>query len=280
LTKPAYADLTEDVNSENNVRMLNPLSADLEVMRQSLLFSGLESVIYNINRKNENIKFFEFGKSYHHFNDKYEEKKHLTIFVSGNRTKESWNQKHISLDFFYIKGVITSLLERLGIDGQVKVKPTKSDCFTDGLSLYKGKIKLVDLGIVSKRILKEFGIKQEVFYADIDWENLIMVTKNHKIVVQAMAKFPAVKRDLSLLLDEKTSFAEVYNLAFQTEKKILKEVDLFDFYEGEKLPEGKKSYAVSFLLQDDNKTLEDKQITKMMAKLQAAFEKQLGASLR
>lgn len=280
LTKPAYADLTEDVNSENNVRMLNPLSADLEVMRQSLLFSGLESVIYNINRKNDNIKFFEFGKSYHHYNDKYEEKKHLTLFVSGNRTKESWNQKDISLDFFYIKGVITSLLERLGIDGQVKVKPTKSDCFADGLSLYKGKIKLVDLGIVSKRILKVFGIKQEVFYADIDWENLIMVTKNHKIVVQAMAKFPAVKRDLSLLLDEKTSFAEVYNLAFQTEKKFLKEVDLFDFYEGDKLPEGKKSYAVSFLLQDENKTLEDKQITKMMAKLQTAFEKQLGASLR
>lgn len=279
LTKADYINLTENLNSEANVEMLNPLSSDLGVMRQSLLFSGLESVSYNLNRKNSSLKFYEFGKTYHKFSEKYEEIKHLSVFVTGNRTKESWNLNNTSSDFFYLKGIITSLLSRLGID-KVKTTPTKSDVFTVGISLSLGKIKLVDFGVVKKSILKEFGIKQEVLFADFNWENVLKMSGNKKIKVSELAKFPSVKRDLALLLDNKTEFKEIYNLSFQSERKLLKEVDLFDVYEGDKLPEGKKSYAVSFVLQDESKTLEDKQIDKIMQKLQQTFEKNLDAVLR
>jgi phenylalanyl-tRNA synthetase beta chain len=279
LTKANYLELTEDLMEEHNVKMLNPLSTDLEVMRQSLLFSGLESVLYNINRKNSSLKLFEFGKTYHKFTEQYEEIKHLSLFVSGDRTKPHWNAPQKSSDFFYLKGVISALLERLGIS-KTQIKPCKSDIFTEGISLYRGKVKLVDLGLVNSKILKEFGIKQEVFYADILWDNILDQIKNNKVKVKALPKFPEVKRDLSLLLDEEVKFSEIYNIAFQSEKKFLKAVDLFDFYQGDKLESGKKSYAVSFVLQDESQTLNDKQITKIMNKLQSSFEKQLGASLR
>ncbi|MGB0776494.1 MAG: phenylalanine--tRNA ligase subunit beta [Flavobacteriaceae bacterium] len=279
LTKASYIELSDDLKEEYNVKMLNPLSTDLEVMRQSMLFSGLESVIYNINRKNSSIRFFEFGKTYHHYGNEYEEDKHLSLFISGNRSKEHWNTANDELDFFYAKGVLTSLFDRLGLNN-LKLKPTKSQVFSDGLALYRGKVKLADLGIVKKQILKVFGIKQAVFYADVDWSNVLDSVKNHSIKVQELPKFPAVKRDLSLLLDEQIQFGELYNIAFQTEKKLLQEVDLFDFYEGDKLPKGKKSYGLSFVLQDPEKTLTEKQISKIMTKLQSAYEKQLGASLR
>jgi phenylalanyl-tRNA synthetase beta chain len=279
LTKEDYIGLTENLKAENNVEMLNPLSSDLKVMRQSLLFSGLESVAYNINRKNNALKFYEFGKTYHKYNEKYQEDKHLTLFVTGNRTKDSWKIANQTSDFFYAKGVITSLLERIGISN-VKTTPTKSDVFTEGITLSLGKIKLVDFGVVKRTILKEFGIKQEVLFADFNWGNLLKVCGKKNIKVSELPKFPAVKRDLALLLDNKVTFKEIYNLANQSEKNLLKDVDLFDVYEGDKLPEGKKSYAVSFVLQDANKTLEDKQIDKIMQKLQATFEKNLEAVLR
>ncbi|PWG04227.1 phenylalanine--tRNA ligase subunit beta [Polaribacter aquimarinus] len=279
LTKPEYSSLSENINEEANVEMLNPLSNDLKVMRQSLLFSGLESVGYNINRKNNALQFYEFGKTYHKYNEKYEENKHLTLFVTGNRTKETWNIDNKISDFFYLKGIITSLLERLGID-KSKSSPSKLDVFTEGISLGLGKIKLVEFGVVKRSILKEFGIKQEVLFADFNWDAILKLVGNKKIKVSDLPKFPAVKRDLALLLDGKTEFKEVYNLAFQSERKLLKEVDLFDVYQGDKLPEGKKSYAISFLLQDESKTLEDKQIDKIMQKLQQSFEKNLNAVLR
>jgi phenylalanyl-tRNA synthetase beta chain len=279
LTKEDYISLSENLNPDNNVEMLNPLSSDLKVMRQSLLFSGLESVSYNINRKNNALKFYEFGKTYHKYNDKYQEDKHLTLFVTGNRTKDSWKVATQTSDFFYAKGVILSLLERVGISN-LKTTPTKSDVFTEGITLSLGKIKLVDFGVVKRSILKEFGIKQEVLFADFNWENILKVCGTKNIKVADLPKFPAVKRDLALLLDNKVTFKEIYNLANQSEKNLLKEVDLFDVYEGDKLPEGKKSYAVSFVLQDANKTLEDKQIDKIMQKLQATFEKNLEAVLR
>ncbi|WP_288955642.1 phenylalanine--tRNA ligase subunit beta [uncultured Polaribacter sp.] len=279
LTKPEYSSLSENINEEANVEMLNPLSNDLKVMRQSLLFSGLESVGYNINRKNNALQFYEFGKTYHKYNEKYEENKHLTLFVTGNRTKETWNIDNKISDFFYLKGIITSLLERLGID-KSKSSSSKLDVFTEGISLGLGKIKLVEFGVVKRSILKEFGIKQEVLFADFNWDAILKLVGNKKIKVSDLPKFPAVKRDLALLLDGKTEFKEVYNLAFQSERKLLKEVDLFDVYQGDKLPEGKKSYAISFLLQDESKTLEDKQIDKIMQKLQQSFEKNLNAVLR
>jgi phenylalanyl-tRNA synthetase beta chain len=279
LTKSNYLELTEDLMEEHNVKMLNPLSTDLEVMRQSLLFSGLESVIYNINRKNSSLKLFEFGKTYHKYTEEYQEIKHLSLFVSGDRNKPHWNAPQKSSDFYYLKGVVATLLERLGIS-KTQIKPCKSDLFVEGISLYRGKVKLVDLGLVNTKIHKEFGIKQEVFYADILWDNVLEQVKNNKVKVKVLPKFPEVKRDLSLLLDEEVKFSEIYNIAFQAEKKFLKAVDLFDFYQGDKLESGKKSYAVSFVLQDESQTLNEKQITKIMNKLQASLEKQLGASLR
>ena len=279
LTKANYLSLTEMLNETNNVAMLNPLSNDLGVMRQSMLFSGLESVIYNINRKNSSVKFFEFGKTYHKYESGYSEQKHLTLFVSGNRTKERWNVTAQTSDFFYLKGVVIALLQRLGIQ-KIKTTPTKNDVFSEGITLSLGKIKLVDLGVVKQSINKEFGIKQEVLFADFNWENLLKVGGKSSINVSGLPKFPAVKRDFALLLDKETTFGEIYNLAFQAEKNLLKDVDLFDVYEGDKLPEGKKSYAVSFLLQDENKTLNDKQIDKIMQKLQHTFEKNVGATLR
>jgi len=279
LTKPAYAALSDNLNDDYNVTMLNPLSNDLSVMRQSMLFSGLEAVIYNINRKNNNIKFFEFGNTYHKYSANYDEQKHLTLFVSGNRLKQRWNTTKQTSDFFYLKGIVTTILERFGID-TVKTTPIKNDVFSEGIVLQKGKIKLVEFGVVKTSILNKFGISTPVLFADFDWNNLLKVIKKENIVVTNMPKYPAVKRDLALLLDEKVTFKEIYNIAKQTEQKLLKEIDLFDVYEGDKLPKGKKSYAVSFILQDDSKTLEDKQIEEIMTKLQTSFEKQLQAELR
>ncbi|TXD49604.1 MULTISPECIES: phenylalanine--tRNA ligase subunit beta [unclassified Polaribacter] len=279
LTKPDYVNLSENINEEANVKMLNPLSNDLGVLRQSMLFSGLESVSYNINRKNSSLKFYEFGKTYHSYNDKYQEDKHLTLFVTGNRTKESWKTPTNTSDFFYVKGIITTLLERLGIQN-LKGSPAKNDVFSEGISLSLGKIKLVEFGVIKRAVLKEFGIKQEVLFADIHWDSVLKLAGKKTTKVASLNKFPAVKRDLALLINSKTEFKEVYNLAFQSERKMLKAVDLFDVYEGDKLPEGKKSYAVSFVLQDENKTLEDSQIDKIMQKLQQSFEKNLEAVLR
>ena len=279
LTKKEYVGFSENLNEEANVEMLNPLSNDLSVLRQSLLFSGLESISYNINRKNNALKFYEFGKTYHKFNDQYEEQKRLSIFVTGKRTKESWNTITSASDFFYVKGIITAVLSRLGIEN-LKTTPVKNDVFSEGVSLSLGKIKLVDFGSVKRTVLKEFGIKQEVLFADFTWSNIIKLTGNKKIKVSELSKFPSVKRDLALLIDQNVQFKELFNSAFQSERKLLKEVDLFDVYEGDKLPEGKKSYALSFVLQDENKTLEDKQIDKIMNKLQQTFEKNFDAVLR
>ena len=279
LTKPEYVALSNNISEEANVEMLNPLSNDLKVLRQSLLFSGLESVSYNINRKNNSLKFYEFGKTYHKYNEKYQEDKHLTLFITGNRTTDSWNATSKVSDFFYLKGIITNVLGRLGLDN-LKTTPAKQDVFSEGIILSLGKMKLVEFGVLKKGLLKEFGIKQEVLFADFNWDTILKITGNKSIKVTGLPKFPAVKRDLALLLDVKVAFKEIYNLAFQSEKNLLKEVDLFDVYQGDKLPEGKKSYAVSFLIQDETKTLADKQIEKIMQKLQQTFEKNLDATLR
>ena len=279
LTKAAYGALSENINEEANIAMLNPLSNDLKVLRQSMLFSGLESVSYNINRKNNSLKFYEFGKTYHQFNEKYQEDKHLTLFLTGSRTVESWSNKDRIVDFFYLKGIVNNILGRLGV-GVLKSSPTKQDIFSEGITLSLGKMKLVDLGVVKGSLLKEFGIKQNVLFADFNWDTILKLTGNTNVKVVDLPKFPSVKRDLALLLDAKIEFKEIYNLAFQSEKFLLKEVDLFDVYEGDKLPDGKKSYAVSFLIQDESKTLTDKQIDKVMQKLQQTFEKNLQAVLR
>lgn len=279
LTTESYIKLDNDLNEDHNIRMLNPLSNDLAVMRQSLLFSGLESIAYNINRKRSDLKLFEFGNTYHDYDGKREEYKSLSVFVSGNRQKERWNSNTSKSDFFYLKGILNSMLERLGINN-INVTPVKGDVFSEGLSYQFGKAVIVEFGIVKKPILKHFGISQEVLYANIKWDQIIEVAKYNSIKFKPIPKYPEVKRDFALLLNETVGFADIFKIAKQTEKHLLKSVDLFDVYTGDKLAEGKKSYAVSFVIQDEHKTLTDKQIDKIMSKLQNNFEKQLGAELR
>ena len=279
LTTPNYVSLSEQLNEEHNISMLNPLSNDLSVLRQSLLFSGLEAVSFNINRKRADLKLFEFGKTYHGYNDKREELKHLSLFVTGNQSQDNWISSGKKSDFFYLKGSIAAILERLGIS-RYNETPTKNDLLSEGLSLSLGKIKLVDFGLIKKSVLKHFDISQDVLYADFNWDTVLDLVKRNKITFKTITKYPEVKRDFALLLDENISFESIYKLAKQSEKQLLKNVNLFDVYQGKNLPKGKKSYAVSFTLQDDNKTLTDKQIDKIMVKLQQSFEKELGAELR
>ena len=279
LTTPKYIDLSDQLKEEHNVEMLNPLSNDLSVMRQSLLFSGLEAVSYNINRKRDDLKLYEFGKTYHSYNEGYEELKHLSMFLTGNKSNLRWNAPVQKSDFFYLKGIVNSTLERLGLSRH-KVSPVKNDVFSEGISLSIGKKKLVDFGIINKKVLKHFGISQEVLYADFNWDNVIEMAAHNTIKFKDIPKYPEVRRDFALLLDNDVTFEDIDKIAMQTEKQLLKDVDLFDVYQGKNLPKGKKSYAVSFMIQDEHKTLTDKQIDKIMNKLQANFEKQLGAELR
>lgn len=278
LTTATYATLSEVLSPEHNVTMLNPLSNDLATMRQSLLFSGLEAISYNINRRNADLKLFEFGKSYHNYPSGYEEKKHLTLFLSGNRNQESWTNTQKPSDFFLFKGYVEAILSRLGIQ-KVQNQPVTSDVFSEGIAIGLGQDILVELGVVKKSITKHFGIKQEVFFADFNWAIILKLISN-KIKYTEIPKYPEVRRDLALLIDQNISYGSIYDIARQTEKSLLKDVNLFDVYEGNNLPEGKKSYALSFTIQDNSKTLTDAQIDKIMSKLQNNFEKELGASLR
>jgi phenylalanyl-tRNA synthetase beta chain len=278
LTTANYIQLSEMLKEEHNVTMLNPLSSDLATMRQSLLFSGLEAISYNINRKSTDLKLFEFGKTYHNYPSGYEEKKHLTLFLTGNRNQETWTSTQKPTDFFLFKGYVNAILERLGIQ-KTQNQPLSTDVFAEGIAISLGKETVVELGVVKKSILKHFGIKQEVFFADFNWAAILKLVSN-KIKYTEIPKYPEVRRDLALLIDQAVSYESIYTIARQTEKSLLKNIDLFDVYEGQNLPEGKKSYALSFSIQDSSKTLTDEQIDKIMNKLQKNFETELGAVLR
>ena len=278
LTTPDYIKLSENLREEYNVTIVNPLSNDLSVMRQSLLFSGLEAVSYNINRRNSDLKLFEFGKTYHKHPSNYEEIKHLSLFVSGNRTNESWTTTGKPSDFFLFKGYIKAVLSRLGI-AKTQHKPITSDVFAEGMAIAVGNTVLVEFGTVKKSVLKHFDIKQDVLYADFDWGAILKLLSN-KIKFTEIPKYPEARRDLALMLDYRVTFDQIYALARQSEKGVLKDITLFDVYQGSNLPEGKKSYAVSFIIQDNTKTLNDSQIEKIMEKLIDTFQTELGASLR
>ncbi|WP_461636976.1 phenylalanine--tRNA ligase subunit beta [Labilibaculum euxinus] len=289
LTKASYYENLESLKPENTVRIFNPLSSDLNAMRQSLLFGGLECIAYNINRRNMDLKFYEFGKSYQHFKneenenpvDNYFEKEHLSVFMCGNKTAANWNLKEEPTNFFHIKAFTENVLKRLGFQiDKLRINEIENDQFTEGLSYGVKKKVLVEVGMVSGKILKEMNIDVPVYYADFDWETLIGEATKNKIAYTEIPKYPSVKRDLALLIDKSTNFAEIKTIAFNCEKNLLKSVSLFDIYEGEKLGADKKSYAVSFILQDTVKTLEDKQIDKIMQKLIKSYEKQLGAQIR
>jgi phenylalanyl-tRNA synthetase beta chain len=270
---------TMSSEEDSAVQMLNPLSSDLSVLRTSMLHSGLQTVSYNHNRQKTDLKLFEFGKTYHKVDGTYQENQHLAIFVSGDRTQSSWAVAAKKSEFFYLKGIVENVFERLGIR-DLDTQPLSNPGYSEGISYTKNDTGLVSLGLVSKAALKQFDIKQEVFYADLNWDALLKLVSTQNVAFKEIPRFPEVTRDFALLLDESVSFQKVYDIAWNTERKLLKKVNLFDVYTGNKLPEGKKSYAVSFTLMDEKKTLTDKQIDKIMGKLLAQYQKELGAELR
>ncbi len=279
LTSPDYDKLLGTNSEESGVAILNPLSTDLSVMRQSMLFSALETVAYNINRKRQNLNFFEFGKTYQNSQSSYIETKHLSLIVTGTRNENSWISPSKPTDFYFLKAAVEQVLDRLGIANYESFSE-KNDIFLESLSLKKNKTELVSFGMVQKAILKEFDIKQEVFYADFNWDALSEIVRKNEIIFEKIPRFPEVKRDLALLLDTGITFDEIKSIAFDTERNLLKNITLFDVYTGKNLPPEKKSYAVGFTIGDARKTLTDKQIDKIMKKLQQRFEQELGAELR
>ncbi len=279
LTSSKHSKLKDIVDEETTVKMLNPLSLDLSVLRQHMVISALEAIAYNNNRKRQDLRFFEFGKTYHKKQDKYIENKHLTLTICGNRETSHWNTPDRKSDFFFLKGTVEAVLERMSI--AFKTNPTlESSIFSEGISYeHNGKI-LVSFGVIKKSITKHFDVEPEVFFADFNWDLVLKQYKNNKIQLKEIPKFPEVIRDFALLLDDAVTFESIYSIAVAEEKKLLRDVQLFDVYLGKNLPKGKKSYAVSFIFRDDKKTLTDKQIDKVMSKFQQQFEKQLGAELR
>lgn len=278
LTTPDYTELSENIKSNYQVDILNPLSHDLSVMRQSLLFGGLESISYNVNRKRGDLKFFEFGKTYHKMLNNFEEYKRFSVFATGNITKASWNSEQKAISFFDFKGYINGIITRLGLN-KISTQPVESDLFSEGIAYYIGKELIVEFGILKKSVTKHFDIKQEVCYAEFNWDNVLKVV-SAKIRIAEINKFPSVKRDYALLINEAVTFEEIYNLVKQVDKAVIKDVTLFDVYQGEKIEDGKKSYAISIIMEDVTKTLTDSQVDKIMGKVKYQLENVLQAQLR
>ena len=275
LTRAAYYDGSESFPAKNLVMLMNPLSNDLNCMRQTLLFGGLESITHNANRKNADLKFFEFGNCYYFNEEKknpekvlgaYNEDYHLALWTTGKKVVNSWAHPDEATSVYELKAYVENILLRLGIDlRKLMIGNLTDDLFATALSVNtQGGKRLAVFGVVSKKQLKAFDIDNEVYYADLNWNELMKAIKSVKVSYQEISKFPAVKRDLALLIDKQIQFAEIEKIAFETERKLLKSVSLFDVYEGKNLEAGKKSYAVSFLLQDETQTLNDKQIDKIM----------------
>ena len=279
LTNPEYGALLGEESEQEQTRILNPLSSDLSAMRTSMLFSGLEAAAHNLNRRRNNLRLFEFGMTYHPKGEAYKEVKHLSLLLSGSRYNQDWTTPAREMDFYYLKAACKLVLDRFGMEGY-ESKDTSNPIYSEGLDYFDGKTHLVSLGVVRSDLLKEFEIKQEVLFADFQWEALTKRASRKVISYREVPKYPDVKRDFALLLDDEIPFKRIREIAFQTEKKLLKKVHLFDVYTGKNLPKGKKSYAVSFTLQDEQKTLTDKQIDKIMNKLRGRYEKELGAELR
>ncbi|MBG6235629.1 phenylalanyl-tRNA synthetase beta chain [Pedobacter sp. CAN_A7] len=261
LTKEAYS-----LQPEEAVKILNPLSSDLNVMRQNLLMPALESVAYNLNRRQPDIKFYEFGKTYHLVNEKYKERERLLIILSGMNQSEQWNQKSTPVSFYHIKAAVDAVIGRLGLS-TYQTEEISNDDFTYGIRYYRGDKTLVSYGTATAAAKKKADVDKDVFYADFDWALLLDMVRKNKIVNKEVPKYPAVRRDLSLLVDMSVTFESLKTIVFKTEKKLIKNIQVFDVYLGDKLPEGKKSYALSFTLQDEEQTLTDKQIDAVMQKI-------------
>jgi phenylalanyl-tRNA synthetase beta chain len=260
-------------------------------MRQSILFGGLESIAHNANRKNPNLRFFEFGNTYQHFNEKadfenpmkaYVEETHLGIWVTGKRVEGSWAHPDEQSSFYELKAYVLNILKRIGLPfGAIMFKESQNNIFSKGIAIEnRGGKMLVEMGIVTHALQKKFGIDNEVYFADCHWAQLMKAVRKQKVGFKEISKYPAVSRDLALLIDNDVEFARIEQIAYAAERKLLKKVELFDVYEGKNLPAGKKSYAVNFILQDEQKTLNDKAIDAVMQKIIQNLKKQLNAELR
>lgn len=291
LTAATYYEGLETYKPENLVQLMNPLSNDLNVMRATLLFGGLESIQHNANRKNADLKFFEFGNCYHFNAEKknpekvlaaYSEELHLGLWITGKRVSNSWAHPDENTSVYELKAYVLNIFRRLGVNfGGLVFGNLTDDIYSVAISVHtRGGKLLATFGVLHKKIQKAFDIDNEVYYADLNWKELMKAIKNNTVAYKEISKFPAVKRDLALLIDKKVQFAEIEKIAYETDKELLKSVELFDVYEGKNLEAGKKSYAVSFMLQDENATLNDKQIDKVMQKLIANLQNKLDAKLR
>ncbi|WP_321287175.1 phenylalanine--tRNA ligase subunit beta [uncultured Sunxiuqinia sp.] len=291
LTKASYYENGETFKDKHSVKLFNPLSNDLGVMRQTLLFGGLEAIAYNANRQNADLRLYEFGNCYflnglklkEDVMKNFREEEHLGIFISGQKEKESWTVAQSESTFFQLKSYAESLLTKMGLKAdKLATEGLSNELISEGivLSTKNGNKKVAEIGIVHPKLRKQFDIENSVFYADLSMDNIILEQKNNKTLFSELSKYPEVRRDLALLLNKDVQFGQIRDLAFKVEKKLLRSVDLFDVYEGKGVPEGKKSYAVSFTLRDDDKTLKDKQIDKIMQKLIFQFDKELDAKLR
>ena len=300
LTKVSYYEPLAELSLDTCVKIMNPLSQDLGVMRQTLLFGGLESIQRNANRKNADLKFYEFGNCYHYSAQKiadrqakdphwvydplyaYSEEPHLALWLTGNKTTQSWVQKEEKSSFYTLRAYVNNVLRRLGVNiANCALEPLESELCSDGLVIKAPNGKQIGMmGMVNSKLLKAFDIDNPVYYADLDWNMLLRLNKQYKPVINDLPKFPEVKRDFALLVDKSVKFADLAKAALAAEKKLLKAVNLFDVYEGKNLEAGKKSYALSFILQDAENTLKDKQIEAIMAKLLKTFEEKFGAKLR
>lgn len=290
LTKGAYYEQLQAYKAEHCVKIMNPLSADLNVMRQTLLFNMLEAMALNINHKNGDLKLYEFGNCYSFDAEKRTDENHLAAYseeyrlamaVTGVATPQSWDAKPAKASFFTLRAMVEKLLRRFGIDiYQLKTESCANDLFAEGLELQLNGKRLAQIGVVSPKIRKQLDVKQEVYFLEMNFDLLVKSTKKHRIQAQELSKFPEVKRDLALLVDKAVTFSALREVALATERKLLKSVSLFDVYEGDKLPEGKKSYALSFILEDKTRTLDDKSIERVMANLQRQFEQKCGAVVR
>jgi phenylalanyl-tRNA synthetase beta chain len=274
LTKSAYSD-----DLDTAVKILNPLSSDLDVMRQTMLYSGLEAVAYNQNRRAADLKLYEFGKVYSVNDGKYTETQRFSIFITGANTEESWSQKGKTVSFYNLKSVVDGIIEKLNVS-DITVEDSTCKKLAYGLQYMRGNKQLVKFGSVAAPALKKADVSKEVFYADFNFDLIITLARKNKIIFQDVSKFPAVRRDLSMLIDKSVSFGALKQIAQKTERKLLKEVNVFDVYEGDKLPAGKKSYALSFIIEDMEKTLTDKAIDSIMQKLIYNLEKEANAVIR
>lgn len=274
LTKTEYAG-----ENESSVKVLNPLSSDLGIMRTSMVHSLLEVIEYNQKRKASNLKFFEFGKTYQVIEDKYTENNHLTLAVTGFEKSEHWSVKNENISFYHLKSAVDTILERLNIK-DVEVEEANSPLLAYGITYTKNGQEVVSLGKVQDPLLKKMDVSDSVFVADFQWDRVLKLIKKNRVIFKEVSKFPSVKRDLALLINEDVKFKDLEKIAFRTERKLLKQINIFDVYKGDKLPEGKKSYALSFRLQDEEKTLSDKQIDAVINKLITNFEKEVGAEVR